>query len=115
LKGTPIDSVTVLQLLLDGMAAMPGRTGGVELIVDRLGDGTGVNIAMTLTPWKSVDGKSGGAYYWVSELDGGGGEGLPRGHCDDISDFDRWSKLLDQVLRLPRNRSFEAIFWLRHY
>jgi hypothetical protein len=68
-----------------------------------------------LTPWKSVDGKSGGAYYWVSELDGGGGEGLPRGHCDDISDFDRWSKLLDQVLRLPRNRSFEAIFWLRHY
>ena len=58
MKGQRIEFKAVIGLVVDAIQALPGGTGDVFLLADRLGDGTGVTVTLRVDPIPGDRGKS---------------------------------------------------------
>jgi hypothetical protein len=110
LKGKPLTSAAVIGLLLSALEALPGESGDVLLIADRLGDGTGVYLQLRMVPATDEQGNSAKANTSVVAdgrvLAGSYGSGA-RAAYDKADRYEDVAKGIDKALTLPTDKSFE--------
>jgi hypothetical protein len=110
LKGQPLTSEAVINLLLKAIESLPDRKGSVVLIADRLGDGTGVGLQLRTIPGNDDAGTSVDADLKVvadgKSLEGSHGSGT-RDYYARLDSYQHVAKGINKALTLPNNKTFE--------
>ncbi len=110
LDGKSLDPDHVIDLLLKALGILPHGTGDIRLEADRLGDGTGIDIRLEVTPAASDRGNSADHSYAVTAAGrpiasspGSGSLGLH----DDPGDYKDLRKAISTALATHHRETFE--------
>lgn len=111
LRGKPLTGASFVDLLLAALGSLPGRTGNVVLLADRIGDGSGVHVDLAITPWSSKgDEDNVSSLSWLCagdrrlEASSGGGA---RSSYSDPEDYQDQIIAMDKAISLPEEKTFE--------
>lgn len=111
LAGRPLTPDLIIELAMAGWKALPDSDGAVEVVVDRIGDGTGLRVDLLLQPGRTT-GK------FVRELvvirsprrsSDERSERRPRGEIEKPDGLREARTLLRNALSIPHDRPMEAV------
>lgn len=116
LTGKRLESAVLIELVVGAIQAFPSRAGDVSLLADRLGDGTGIAVRLTVEPATGDLGVSTNSALSVMahdrSLHGSYGSGA-RTAYDGADDYEDFRKAVDRALATARGKSFEIRVELR--